>query len=99
MSEHVTSIRAYVLVFLALMVLTAVTVAVAFLHLGPLNDVAALSIAVIKAVLVVLFFMHVYRSSPLAKLVVVAGFLWLLILVAFTLSDYLTRAPLGSVLG
>jgi cytochrome c oxidase subunit 4 len=91
MSEHITPVRTYLLVFGALMVLTTITVWVAFQDYGVLNDVVALSIAVTKSVLVVLYFMHVRHSSPLTKLVVVAGFLWLVILIAFTLSDYLTR--------
>jgi len=91
MSEHITSVRTYVLVFLALMVFTTITVAVAFLDLGVFNDIVALAIAVIKMCLVVLFFMQVRYSSRLSKLTVVAGFLWLAILVGITLSDYLTR--------
>jgi cytochrome c oxidase subunit 4 len=94
-SEHVTSVKTYLLVFAALMVLTAVTVAVAFLDLGVFNDVVALSIAVVKAVLVVLFFMHVLHSSRMTKLSIVAGFLWLAILIGLTLSDYLSRGFLG----
>jgi len=91
MSEHITPVRTYVIIFLALMVLTAVTVAVAFLQLGPLNDIAAMGIAITKACLVILYFMHVRQSSRLTKVVVVAGFLWLLLLIGFTMSDYLTR--------
>ena len=91
MSEHVTSPTVYIAIFLALMVLTAVTVWVAFQDLGPLNDIVALTIAVSKASLVILYFMHVRYSTPLTKLVVVSGFLWLIFLIAITLSDYLTR--------
>jgi len=91
MSEHITPVRTYVIIFLALMVLTAVTVAVAFLQMGPLNDIAAMGIAITKACLVILYFMHVRQSSQLTKVVVVAGFLWLLFLIGFTMSDYLTR--------
>ena len=95
MSEHITSVRTYVVVFLALMVLTAITVAVAFLHLGPFNDIAAMGIAITKACLVVLYFMHVRQSSRLTKVVVIAGFLWLLFLFGFTMSDYLTRGTIS----
>ena len=91
MSEHITSPKAYLLVFLALMVLTAVTVYVAFQDLGPFNDVVALTIAVIKASLVVLIFMHVRYSTPFTKLVVVSGLVWLVFLIVLTLSDYFTR--------
>ncbi len=96
MSEHVTSVRVYFLVFGALMVFTATTVSAAFIHLGVLNDLVALAIAVTKATLVVLYFMHVRHSSRLTKVVVVAGFFWLAILFGLTLSDYFTRDFLGN---
>ena len=91
MSEHVVSRRIYFIIFGLLLVLTAATVWVATFDLGPLNAVVALSIAVLKATLVVLYFMHVRYSSKLTWVFVVAGFFWLAILVAFTLSDYATR--------
>lgn len=96
MSEHVTSVRVYFLVFGVLMVFTATTVWAAFIHLGVLNDLVALAIAVTKATLVVLYFMHVRHSSRLTKVVVVAGFFWLAILFGLTLSDYFTRDFLGN---
>lgn len=99
MSEHVTSPNAYLAVFFALMLLTTATVAAAFLHLGPFNDIVALTIAVTKACLVILYFMHVRHSSPLSKLVVVAGFLWLVFLIGLTLSDYLTRDQIRPPIG
>jgi len=89
------SIRTYILIFLALMVGTALTVAAAFVDLGAFNDAVALTIAVIKATLVVLFFMHVRGSSRMTKLTIVAGFLWLAILIGLTLSDYFSRGFLG----
>ncbi len=88
---HVTPIRVYLLVFGALMVFTAITVAAAFVDLGVFNDVVALVIAVGKATLVVLFFMHVRYSRPMTKLTVVASLFWLAILFGLLLSDYLTR--------
>ena len=91
MSEHVVSRKVYFAIFGALMVLTGVTVSVANLDLGRWNAVVALSIAVIKATLVVLYFMHVRYSSKLTWVFVCAGVIWLIILFAFTLSDYLTR--------
>ena len=91
MAEHTTSLRTYILIFLALMALTVVTVLVAFQDLGAWNDVVALAIAVLKATLVVLFFMHVYHSSRVTKIVVVSGLLWLALLIGLTLSDYLSR--------
>ena len=95
MAHHVASIKSYLLVFAALMVLTALTVGVAFIDLGVFNDIVAMTIAVIKAVLVVLIFMHVWHSSRMTKLSIVAGFLWLAILIGLTLTDYLSRGFLG----
>ena len=95
MSFHISPIRNYVAVFLVLISLTAVTVYVAFQNLGPLNNFVALGIAVIKASLVILFFMHGKYSTRLTKLVIVSAFLWLLILFAFTMSDFATRGWLG----
>jgi cytochrome c oxidase subunit 4 len=91
MSAHIVPVKTYVGVFIALLVLTALTTAVAFVDLGPLNTVAALTIAVIKMLLVILFFMHVKYSSGLTKIVIVAGFFFLAILVSLTLADELTR--------
>jgi len=91
MTEHITSPKLYIAIFLALMVLTAITILVAFQDLGPFNDIAALAIAITKASLVVLYFMHVRHSSPFTKLVVVSGFVWLAFLIALTLADYFTR--------
>lgn len=93
--QHVTGLGTYFAVFLALMVFTGLTVWAAFLDLGPFNDLAALAIAFTKATLVVLFFMHVRHASRMAKITVVAGFLWLAILFGFTLSDYFSRGFLG----
>jgi cytochrome c oxidase subunit 4 len=95
MSAHVLPVRLYVAVFAALMVLTAVTVAAAFVDLGFLNTFVALTIAVTKATLVVLYFMHVRYSTPLVKVTVVAGLVWLGILFALGLSDYLSRGWVG----
>ncbi|HXE79406.1 MAG TPA: cytochrome C oxidase subunit IV family protein [Vicinamibacterales bacterium] len=89
--EHIVPRSLYYAVFAALMVLTALTVGVAFIDLGPLNVVVAIGVAVVKAALVVLFFMHVKYSSRLVQLVVIASVFWLLILFAITLADYLTR--------
>lgn len=89
--EHHVPKSVYFLVFGALMVLTAATVGVAFVDLGRMNVVVALAVAVLKATLVVLFFMHVKYSSRLVQLVVIAALAWLMILFGITLSDYLTR--------
>jgi cytochrome c oxidase subunit 4 len=87
--------RLYYLIFAALMVLTAATVGAAYLDLGRLNTVVALGIAVLKATFVILFFMHVWDSTRLTRIVVVSGFLWLAILFALTFNDYLSRGWLG----
>src|SRR5262245_54801532 len=91
MTGHVVPKRTYYTVFLVLLVCTYITWQVAFFDLGPLNTVAALTIAVFKAVLVVLFFMHMRYSPRLTWIVVIAGVFWLAILLALTFNDYLTR--------
>jgi cytochrome c oxidase subunit 4 len=90
--EHVVPRRVYYLIFAALIACTALTVAVSFVDLGPINAVVALTIAVLKATLVVLFFMHVKYSTRLTWLVIAGSVFWLGILLALTFSDYLTRA-------
>ncbi len=95
-SDHVVSIKLYLAIFATLILLTAATVAVAFVDLGVLNTVAALGIAVTKATLVVLFFMHVKYSSKLTWLVVASGFVFLAIMLAFTMSDVVSRGWLGT---
>jgi cytochrome c oxidase subunit 4 len=91
MTAHVVPVRVYVTVFLLLMVLTGTTVGVAFIDLGPLNTLVAVTIAVIKMMLVVTFFMHARQATALTRLVIAAGFLWLMLLMAFTLTDVGTR--------
>jgi len=91
MSSHIVPLRTYYLIFLTLMVCTAITVAVAFVDLGPMNIVVAMTIAVLKATLVVLFFMHVKYSTRLTWVVVLGSIFWLGILIVMTAGDYLTR--------
>ena len=92
MSEHhVVSPRLYLLVFASLMVLTFLTVAASRYDFGAGNTVVAMGIAILKATLVVLFFMHVKYSSRLVQLIVMAAFLWLALLIAGALSDYESR--------
>lgn len=92
MSEHILPTKLYVTIWLSLLCLTVVTAAVAFVDLGPFNTVVALIIASVKALLVILFFMHVkYTSEKLTKVVVVAAIFWLMILLALSLADYTTR--------
>jgi len=88
----VESKKAYFAIFGALMLLTLTTVEAARFDMGALNVVVALTIAVVKALLVVLYFMHVRHSSGLTKITVAAGLLWLVILIGLTLSDYWSRA-------
>jgi cytochrome c oxidase subunit 4 len=92
MAEHVIEPKkTYLAVFVALMVLTAVTTAVAFLDLGALNTPVALAVAVTKALLVVLVFMHVRHSTLLTKIVVFGGTFWLALLIGITMADYVSR--------
>jgi cytochrome c oxidase subunit 4 len=94
--HHVVPVKLYFAIFGALMVFTAITVAVAFLDLGPLNNVVMLGIAITKATLVVLYFMHVRYSTRLIPVIALGGFLWTLILFGFTMADYLSRGWLGA---
>ncbi len=91
MSGHISPTSTYYGIFGALMVLTAVTVGVAFVNLGPLNFPVAIGIAITKATLVVLFFMHVKYSSRLTKLIVGMALFFLMIMFGLTLTDYLSR--------
>jgi len=92
MSQHVIVPRTtYVAIYAVLMVLTGLTTAVAFLDLGFANPVVALSIAVVKASIVVLFFMHMRWSSRLTMVVAGSAIFWLGIMLVLTMSDYTTR--------
>jgi cytochrome c oxidase subunit 4 len=91
MTEHVVTKKQYALIFAILMLLTLATTAIGMIDLGRLNVVVALVIATIKALLVVLFFMHIYWSSKLNKLVVVSGVVWLALLLWLTLTDIFSR--------
>ncbi len=90
--HHIVSPKVYLAIFAALLVLTALTVAASFVEMGIFNPIVALGIAVVKATLVVLFFMHVKYSTKLTKLTVGAGLFTFIVLVGMTLSDYMTRA-------
>jgi cytochrome c oxidase subunit 4 len=96
--EHVTPLSVYLGIFGALMVLTIITVAVAWVDLGTLNIMVALGVAVVKATLVVLYFMHVKYSSKLTWVVIGAGIFWLMILLGLTMGDYLTRGWMAAPL-
>ena len=94
--HHVVPLSVYLAVFAALMLGTVLTVWVAHFDLGPLSTVVALTIAVTKATLVVLYFMHVKYSTRLIPVVAAGGAFFLLILFAITMSDYLSRGWLGA---
>ena len=94
MSETIVSKTTYLYVWASLLTLLALTVGVSYIHLGWFNSVAALSIAAAKAVIIILFFMHVRYSPRLVRIVVVAGFFWLAILFALVMTNYLTRVYL-----
>ena len=95
MAAHSVPLKLYFGVFLALCVLTALTVWTAKHDYGALNTPIALSIAGVKAALVILFFMHAKYSSKLTQLFAFAGFFWLAILLVFTLQDFMTRDMLN----
>jgi cytochrome c oxidase subunit 4 len=92
MSEHISSVKLYVTIWLALLVGTGLTVFASTLDLGPFNAIVALAIASTKAVLVILFFMHVkYAHEKMTKLVIMTAIFFFLILLALTMADYGTR--------
>ncbi len=96
MAEHVVSRKTYILVWVALMVLMVLTAGLSRVDLGEWSTVVALAIAVIKALLVILFFMHVrYEDQKITWVVIIAGFFWLVILLALSMTDYLSRGYLG----
>ncbi len=90
MNTHTTR-KTYFLIYAALLILLFATYGAAFLELGPLHTPVALGIAVAKALLILLFFMHVRTSSRVTWLFAAAGFLWLAILFTLAMSDYLSR--------
>ncbi len=96
MSEHVDSVKTYTAVWLTLLALTAITTAVAYVNLGAFSVVVALVIAAIKMLLVALFFMHMRHSTKLTQLAAAGAFLWLFIMMAFTLADVWTRGLVGT---
>lgn len=90
--EHIVSPRIYVIVGTLLLILTGTTVAASYVEMYVFNAVVALLIAVVKASIVILFFMHVKYSSKLTKLTVAGGLFTFLVLISLTLADYFTRA-------
>jgi cytochrome c oxidase subunit 4 len=90
--HHIVTPFQYLLVFGTLLVMTAVTVGAAYVPMGPLNPIVALAIACFKAVVVILFFMHVKYQSRLVKMTVACGFFTFIVLITMTLTDYMSRA-------
>ena len=93
MSEHIVPVKVYLMIFMILLVGTALTVIAAFVDFKyeGLNTIVAMTIAVTKATFVVLYFMHVRYSTRLVWVIVAAALFWMAILFAFTLADYFTR--------
>jgi cytochrome c oxidase subunit 4 len=91
-AHHIVGPMVYVAILFALLIGTGLTVWASFLELGFWNPIIALAIATTKAVLVVLFFMHVKYSSKLTKLTVISGIFMFLVLISMTLTDYISRA-------
>src|SRR4051812_1761249 len=91
MSEPIIETKVYVKTWAALLLLLLVTIGAAYLHLGRLNFIVAMAIAIAKALLIVLIFMHIKWAGRLLHLAAFAGFIWLTILLAHTLTDYATR--------
>jgi cytochrome c oxidase subunit IV len=89
--QHVVPVSTYLGVFVALLIATALTTWIAFQDLGKWNVIVALTIAVCKATLVVLFFMHAKYNKGLSRIVLIGAIFWLGIMITFTLSDELTR--------
>ena len=92
---HIAPKGMYFAIFAALMLLTTMTVAVTYLDLGPFNMIVAMGIAVTKATLVILYFMHIRWSGRLNQVTLLSALLFLGFLFAFTLGDYLSRGTIG----
>ena len=90
--HHEAPLTAYFVVFGALMALTILTVFVSRIDLGEMNTVVAMAVAIVKAAVVILWFMHVIHSPRMTWIVVISSFLWLAVMFALFFSDYLTRA-------
>ena len=95
-THHVVPVSLYLTIFTALMVLTAATVGVAYVDLGRANFLVALAIAVTKATLVILYFMHLRWSERLNLVFVATSLVWLVLLIGFIVSDPLTRDWVGT---
>jgi cytochrome c oxidase subunit IV len=94
MEHPVVPVKTYILVYLALLFLLVLTLAIAYIEMAGLNTILAIFVASLKAFLVILYFMHVRYSTILTRVFIISGFLWMAILVGFTLTDYFTRGGL-----
>jgi cytochrome c oxidase subunit 4 len=90
-AHHRSSLVSYFVVFATLMILTILTVWVSRIDLGALNTTVAMAIAIVKATVVILWFMHVIHSPRLTWIIVISSFLWLAVMFVLFFSDYLTR--------
>ncbi|MGE5111782.1 MAG: cytochrome C oxidase subunit IV family protein [Acidobacteriaceae bacterium] len=99
MSEHIVSPKIYVAIFISLSILTIATYSIAKLDLGPFNALVAIVIAMIKSLLVILFFMHVKYSPKMTKVTLISGFFFLLILLSLSMTDYISRPWTGPTSG
>ncbi|OQA41958.1 MAG: hypothetical protein BWY52_02387 [Chloroflexi bacterium ADurb.Bin325] len=90
-NRNAAELRTYLLVFVALLALVGATVGVALIDLGPFGPIVALLIAGVKAGLIMVFFMHIRKTTKVAWIFVALGLLWLFIMLSLTMADYLTR--------
>ena len=96
---HILPLKVYLGVGAILLVLTGITIAVSFIHLGPFNIVAALAIAAVKALLVAFVFMHLYYDNKLYFMLFASTILFLIIFIGFTMIDTMQRADLYQEVG
>lgn len=89
--HHVVPVSIYIVIFVSLMILTGLTVFASQKDFGPGNTIIAVSIAALKATLVILYFMHVRYNDNIVRIAVFTGFLWLGVMIVLTLSDYIAR--------
>lgn len=90
-SAHIVPVKTYLFTFIGLLALLGLTVGLAYVNMGVGNTIVALVIAVIKMLLVILFFMHAFYDKGLTRVAIVAGFLWLSILIVLSSADVFTR--------
>ena len=90
-AHHQSSLMTYFVIFFLLMIFTVLTVAASRVNLGVWNTPIAMAIAIVKATLVILWFMHVIHSPRMTWIILIASILWLGVLFVLTFSDYLTR--------